>query len=289
MASNGNEALPRELPQIVQALEAIYNPRSSNEVRHEATVFLEQAKTSPDALSHGFTLASDSSKDGILRHFGLSMMVFTLEHNYPAGKEDLLREQVLHLAQSISLQDAPFLRNKTAQVWCLVAKRIWGRQWLDMDEQLSRLWEASFTHQEFVLIILETLSDDIFNREDYAAGLRQDLGSTMARICVTSSIAQEAASLGDDLIHLRYGEEGWLQRLGEYLKWCLDRIEQQGEQLHPCIIKTLTTLGSMSCWINPKALPNSTYVEHVRYALVVGDASIRTVGVNPNPNCYWTF
>jgi exportin-5 len=280
--SNGGDTLPQELPQIIEALEAIYNPRSTNELRQSASLFLEQAKQSEGALAHGFSLASDSSKDGILRHFGLSMMIFNLKYVYHGGNEDTLRQYVLHLAQGLNAQDPPFLRNKTAQIWSEVAKRIWGRHWMDMDEQLAKLWEMSFIHQELVLTILETLSEDVFNQEDYAAGLRQDLGSALGRICVTAAVVEEQHRQSDNFSQLRYGQDGWVQRLGDYLKWCLDNIEQQGDQIQPCIIKTLTTLGSICSWITLKALQSNSQchpcVEHVCYALVVGNTSIRTVG-----------
>jgi exportin-5 len=156
---------------------------------------------------------------------------------------------------------------------------------MDMDEQLAKLWEMSFIHQELVLTILETLSEDVFNQEDYAAGLRQDLGSALARICVTAAVVEEQDRLSDAFSQLRYGQDGWVQRLGDYLKWCLDNLEQQGDQIQSCIIKTLTTLGSICSWITLKALQSNSQchpcVEHVCYALVVGNTSIRTVGDNP--------
>src|ERR1700761_2604366 len=275
MSTNG-DALPDDIPKIVQALEVIHNPRSNNEVRHEATSFLEQAKQSPHALSHGFSLASDPTRATILRHFGLSMMTFHLKYIYQGGAEDLLREYVLRLTESLKDSDPSFLRNKVAQIWTEVVKRIWGPSWQDMDEQLVKLWNtSSVVYSEFVLTVLETLSEDIFNQEDYVAGLRADLGSAFARICITESLIEQHYVRPDEYTPLRYGKEGWLQRICSYLKMCLDRLTSQDNQAQGGALKAFSALQSICPWIPPKSIISSACIEGFGYALSVGDTQIR--------------
>jgi exportin-5 len=275
--TNGDgAALPEDVPQIIQALEAIHNPRSTNELRQSATSFLEEAKQSPHALAHGFALAVDPARATIVRHFGLSMMAFHLKYVYSGGGEDILRDYVLRLTSSIQESDPPFLRNKFAQIWTEVAKRIWGVGWMDMDEQLVRLWDSeSFVHSEFVLVVLETLSDDIFNQDDYVAGLRQDLGTNLSRVFLTEDVIELSAKSEEDL-SLRWGNEGWMLRLVRFLKMCLDRKNER-QIIHSCALRTLAVLNSVCTWIIPKSLVSSSCVEGLSYSLVTGDTQIRVV------------
>jgi exportin-5 len=275
MTTNG-DALPDDIPQIVQALEAVHSPRSTNEVRHEAFVFLEQVKHSPHALSHGFSLASDPTRDTILRHFGLTLITYYLKYVYTGGAEDLLREYVLRLTDSLRESDPPFLRNTVAQIWTEVVKRIWGPSWRDMDEQLVKLWNASSAvYHEFVLAVLETLSEDIFNIEDTVAGLRADLGSAFARICITDNLIEQHNQRPDEYTSLRSGKEGWLQRTCSYLKLCLDRLANQDAQAHAAALKAFSTLQSLCVWIPPKSLVSTSCVEGFCYALTVDDSQVR--------------
>jgi exportin-5 len=275
--STATDALPDDIPKIIQALEAIHNPRSTNEVRHDATTFLEQAKQSPHALSHGFSLASDSTRETILRHFGLSMMTFHLKYVYQGGAEDLLKEYVLRLTETLKDSDPPFLRNKVAQIWTEVVKRIWGPSWQDMDEQLVKLWSASSpVYSDFVLTVLETLSEDIFNQEDYVAGLRADLGSAFARICITEGLIEQHYVRPDEFSVLRYGKDGWFQRICTHLKMCLDRLSSQDRHAQYAATKAFSTLQSICPWIPPKCLISTSCVEGFCYALTVGDTQIRS-------------
>jgi exportin-5 len=281
--NGGPDGLPPELPQILEALEAVYNPRSSNDTRQSATLFLDQAKQSPHAFAHGFALAGDTNKDPTLRHFGLSMMAYHLRYVYQGGGDAILRDYVLQLAHGIREQDPVFLRNKVAQIWCEVAKRVWGLSWLDMDEQLLKLWQASFTGQEFVLLVLEGLSDDIYNQDDYVAALRIDLGSCFSRICTTPEVAelQLPSSAEETFIQLRCGQEGWIMRLGEQLKWSCNTMREQGSgvdrNVQTVAIRNLAALRSILAWISPKSVQWDSCLEPITIALVMGDSQVRVV------------
>jgi exportin-5 len=266
---------------LIQALEIVYDPRSKNETRLEATIFLDRAKESPEAFSHGFVLASDSKRPPILRHYGLSMMLYHLKYIYHGGRADELRECVLRLTESVTEGDPPFLKNKVVQIWTEVTKRIWGQGWNDMDEQLFNLWSSTPAHKEFVLLVLETLSEDIFSREEYVAGLRADLGSSFARICVTQAIMEEHYRPVQDAPVLRYGEEGWLQRLCEGLRLFLEQYAQQpSAQVHSCIVRGLAAVQSLCSWISPKAIISSNCVETVGMCFAAGDTAIRMAALD---------
>lgn len=204
-------------------------------------------------------------------------MTFHLKYIYQGGAEDLLREYALRLTESLRDTDPAFLRNKIAQIWTEVVKRIWGPSWQDMDEQLVNLWNASSPlYSDFVLTVLETLSEDIFNQEDYVAGLRADLGSAFARTCITESLIEQHYDKPDEFSALRFGKEGWLQRICTFLRQYLDRLASQDAQAQTAALKAFSTLQSICPWIPPKCLISASCVETMSYALVVGDTAIRT-------------
>lgn len=267
---------------LIQALEIVYDPRSKNDTRQEATVFLDRAKESPEAFSHGFQLASDPSRPPILRHYGLSMMLYHLKYTYDGGRADELRECVLRLTESVTESDPPFLRNKVVQIWTEVTKRVWGQGWNDMDEQICNLWASTPAHKEFVILVLETLSEDIFSREEYVAGLRADLGSAFARICVSQEIMEEYYRPVEDALVLRHGEEGWLQRLCEGLQALLQMRsnEPSNAQLHACLVRGLAAVQSFCSWISPKQILASKAVEAVGMCFNIGDTAMRIASLD---------
>ena len=76
-----------ELSQITNALDAIYDPRSSNEVRQEASSFLEDSKRHPQAPTYGPAIASDRAHSPTLRHFGLSMLEYSIRYTWESYTE----------------------------------------------------------------------------------------------------------------------------------------------------------------------------------------------------------
>jgi exportin-5 len=189
---------------------------------------------------------------------------------------------VLRLTNSVQESDPPFLRNKFAQIWTEVAKRIWGRTWTDMDEQLVRLWGASYVHQEFVLTVLETLSDDIFHHDDYIAGMRQELGTSLSRIFLPEEAFLSWEKL-EQFEPMRFGGEGWMMRLCRFLKHCLDQKQDPNPMVYSCTLKILAALNSVCSWILPKALVSSYCIDGLKFTLIEGDTRLRIVRLNWHP------
>ena len=186
LAEHLNGGSANLLPRIHEALELVHSSQSSNESRQQASIFLDEIKANDEAPYHGFTLASDKTQQPVVRHYALSLLEHAIKHKWAEYSEvqaTALREWVLQLSQNITPEDPLYLRNKTAQLWVEIAKRSWGAEWLDMDELLVQLWKlpGSVVHKEFVLFVLETLSDEVFNGEDTVAALRE---GALSKACV---------------------------------------------------------------------------------------------------------
>jgi exportin-5 len=273
------------LSQIHEALELVHSPHSSNEARQKASAFLEEIKGEDEAPYHGFTLAYDRNQKHIVRHYALSLLEYAIKlkwNSYSDAQADTLRGWVLQLSENISPDDPLYLRNKTAQLWVEVAKRSWGDQWLDMDEMLVKLWElnGSLVHKQLVLSVLETLSDDIFNGEDTTAALREAI---LKRACV--EIFTPAVVLADinpdrPAATERYGDEGWLIRIGGLMRKCLASDVQNNEQYRACTVQSLAVLRSVMPWAVPSAISKAACVQDLQASLAAPNIPIQIVSRN---------
>lgn len=248
------------LDRIHQALEVVHSPYSANQARQEAQAFLENVKSLAEAPSHGFKLAFDRAQAPIVRHYGLSLLEHAVKHKwseYSAEHQSYLRNWVLQLSDSVSTDDPPYLRNKIAQLWVEIAKRCWAAQWLDMDALLVRLWQVpdSPIHKQFVLQILETLSDEIFNGDDAVVAIRE---GALSRACVDiftpAAVLTEAFPNRQSAPSVRCGEEGWLTRVTQLITECLSGGLEQNEDIAACAVKALRVFNSVLAWAIPKAI-----------------------------------
>lgn len=255
---------------ILQAIEAVYNPRSTNETRAAANALLETTKSSPEARELGFSLAFDTDKDPTLRHYGLTLLDYHTRFVWDGYDEDMeavLRECILKLAQNVRTEDPPYLRNKVAHLWTVFAKRSWATFWMNMDEQLVTLFSAgSAPHREIVLYILQTLAEDIFSRDDSLAATR---GEVLAAACIEIFTPEALAKAARS--NVRFGSEGWLARLEGFLEWGLGNGEGSAA------VKTLETLGSALGWMPTGTIAATGGIAPVCRAVVVGDAATRLV------------
>lgn len=270
-----------DLSQILEALQAIYAKDSTNDTRRQATEYLEQAKRHPEAPSHGHTLALDRSQPVPLRYYGLTMLEYSMKYSWEDLTMDqgtVLRGYAIDLAQNVSESEPVFIRNKIAQLWTEVAKRSWGAEWLDMDRLLVSLWSTSLHHQAVVLYILETLSEEVFNREDATAGLRgSDLGRACVEIFTPLSVIQEQLPTREKSLEVRCGDEGWLRRLCDNLGWCLGQDYQNQEAVKANAIKTMHALKAAMPWIMPKAIAATQVIEAVCKALATPAVEMQIV------------
>ncbi|KAI9894139.1 MAG: hypothetical protein M1814_003993 [Vezdaea aestivalis] len=248
------------LQRILEALQIVHAPQSSNDQRQAATAFLEDSKK--ESPYNGYTLASDTSQSPVVRHYGLSWLEQALRYRWEEYDDEhtaVLRTWVIELGKNIRQEDPGFLRNKVAQLWAETAKRCWGSEWMDMDSMLNEMWLASMVHKEFVLIVLESLSEDVFSREDPVATLNsQVLSKACVEIFTADSVLKTHFPDRDTDMGVRCGGEGWMVRVGELLGNCLKFGVEQNQQ---AVLKALTLLKSTTTWAILPGLAFSRTVE----------------------------
>ncbi|KAB8292991.1 hypothetical protein EYC80_007354 [Monilinia laxa] len=279
--TNGNTAL---LSQIHEALELVHSPYSSNQSRQQASNFLDSIKAEDEAPYHGFTLASDKSQQPVVRHYALSLLEHAIKHKWAAYSEaqaSALRLWIIQLSEDLVQEDPLYLRNKTAQLWVEVAKRSWGSEWTDMDELLVRLWElpGPVVHKEFVLFVLETLSDEVFNGEDAVTVLREGaLSKACVEIFTPTVVLSEAFPNRQLGTVLRHGGEGWLVRIGALLGQCL-QLDISSPQYQSCAVKILAVYKSVVPWTLPKAISSAQCVQYMCKCLAASSTPVQLASV----------
>ncbi|KAL9100932.1 MAG: hypothetical protein Q9163_003747 [Psora crenata] len=287
---NGTVALDKqenhkasEHSQILQALDAIHDPRSSNELRHEASSYLEQLKAEKSAPYQGFLLASAKGQPPIARHYGLSLIDYAIRYSWPdytREESDALRGWVLELAQACSEQDPPYITNKVAVLWVETAKRSLAVDWMDMDELLVRLWNGQTVQRVLVLNILETLSDDVFTTEDSVAVLRgTDLNRACIEIFIPATVLSEQFPNRDTFVNIRYGSDGWLSRLSEALHECTSHGQLDSTR-QTLALKILSTFRSTIGWVIPKALISTSSVYRICACMAVSDMAVQLAAID---------
>jgi exportin-5 len=287
LGANANRTDSNLLVRIHEALELVHNPYTSNESRKEASLFLEDIKTDEEAPYHGFTLAYDQNQQSVVRHYALSLLEHAIKHRwqeYSETQAETLRGWILQLSEHVSQDDPLFLRNKTAQLWVEIAKRSWGLEWPNMDELLVQLWDVpgSVVHKEFVLFVLETLSDEVFSGEDAAAVLREGpLKRSCMEIFTPVAVLTESFPNRQTSAAVRCGEGGWLIRLGQLLDQCLDNDVHNNEQYRTCAVKTLTVFKSVMPWVASQAITAASCVKYMCRSLAASSLPVQTVGRLP--------
>jgi len=278
-----------QLDHINNALQATLDPRTNNDVRQQAFQYLEQVKHQPDAPHNGFVLADAWKHNDAVRYFGLQLLEHALRYrwtDYSTEQTQQLRTWVKCLAGSVREQDALFLRNKIAQLWVDLAKRCWGDDWLDMDKLLGALWEKPMSEKGtanklLVLTILETLSEDIVNKDNAVAGLRLDiLGDALNDIMLTEGLYHASNEGKKEQRQIRSGDQGWLAKEFTFFADCMKqlRVSGQGElgqSMSFCASKTLHAIRPTVNWINLKAAVEVNAIDCLMLAFHVDDVQLQ--------------
>ncbi|OOQ81799.1 putative nuclear import and export protein Msn5 [Penicillium brasilianum] len=273
---------------IIRALEVIHSPTSTNALRKEALSFVEALKDNEAAGRNGFLLASRADHAAVVRYFGLTLLDHVLRHlSFTSPEESTnLRSMILQLAENIRPEDPSFFRNKIPQLWSEAAKKSWGLDWADMDEALVKFWGVSLVHNELVLSVLETLSEDVFFREDTVSSLRgSELNRALVEIFTPAAIVEQINPDKSTNAVLRCGQEGWLVRICEFLDNCVQNVSTSREA-RDAAVKALATLRSALSWSIYKAVIAGQVVASVFRALTCQDEQVLLAAVEALHSLY---
>jgi exportin-5 len=142
------------------------------------------------------------------------------------------------------------------------------------------LWEVpdSAVHKELVMFILENLSDEVFTGDDSVVAMREGvLSKACVEIFTPTSVLVEAFPNRQPGPPVRYGDDGWLSRLSQFLGYCLNSAHSDNDEVKLCIHKGLSVFLSLMPWAIPKAVSSARCVEVLCVGLASSHASIQKV------------
>lgn len=263
------------LSRILKALDAVYEPRTSNEDRKSATVELDTFKDHNDALSGGLALAQDPHRPVNARYFGFSILEHKIKYsweNYTDEEASQIKNWLVDLAHSLDGAEPPFVRKKAAQLLEETAERSWGITWHTLDQDLSNLWETDLAHRQIVLSMLETLSEKVFGKEEAAAGLR---GAELGKLCVdlfTLSVHSNQSHTNGD-----HGPSvSWFDRLLAFVVQVL-QSNDSSQILRESFLMAMSVLRSIMSWVSLKVLAASNCLSVFSDCLKLEDPEINQV------------
>lgn len=282
-SANGVPSSGYDIADVLQALQLIHTPTTKNEVRRQASSYLDQIKYSQHALQHGVSLGSDSQQEPLVRHFGLSLLEHVVKHQsheLDDGQNEQIRSCIINLGRNITSADPLFIRNKIAELWVELAKRSWALDWHDLDPLLCEFWEQATIYKSFVLAVLENLSEDTFVRDDPTAVLRgNDLNAALVEIFVPRANFAGGIKIGDIVQHMRHGDEGWLVRISKYLEGYLNQSTTDPNE-KTTVLKALATLRSAFGWVMASAIESAGCLLVVCNCLTRSDEEIIMAAVD---------
>lgn len=262
---------------IIQALEVVHNPSSSNDNRRQATQYLEDLKGQDGLTEAGYKIACDPSKPAPVRYYGLSLLEHVIKRQsfaLNAEGSTELRQLILNLSMTLDETPEPFIRNKIAALWVELSKRSWALDWFDLDAALLQTWARSDNGKEFVLHVLENLSEDVFVRDDATAILRdRDLNNAVVEIFTSSDNYAGGLKVGDATYQMREGNEGWTNRMTKFLEHILQQLASKKDARRLCL-SALATLRSTFTWIMTPAIVGANAMTPICDALTRSDADV---------------
>ena len=105
-------------------------------------------------------------------------------------------------------------------------------------------------------------------------------GTELNRACVEiftpAHVLTENFPARDTSVNVRYGDEGWLMRISDFLSWTTNQ-SQANNDLNSCTVTTLTALRSVLGWAILGALTSTHCVQRICEAVLNPNERVQLV------------
>lgn len=278
--------------QIISALELIHSPKSTNEARREAQLFLDDVKKQNESPLWGYEL-SLPNQNAVVRHFGLTLLqhsVSTKWYEYDNDTKAALKNWVIDLSNKLLENDPHYLKEKLAFVWVAIAKRCWGsyllvdgkasfdelvQGWGSMDRDLWQLWNLNLQSRELSLTIFRTLFEDIYLLDDPITLKRNEpLSISCTNLIFPIELFNQIYEENINLKETKALEQGWYIIWKQYLDESINNNDYRAAR------KTLETFKSCLSWPSTEILTLTDILSSLLKSLVCQDISIKILTVD---------
>lgn len=303
MDSNG-------VSQIINALEVVYAPSSTNIQRREAQSFLETIKSNEESPFWGYQLSlpENNGKNFIVRHFGLSLLQNSINkkfHTFDQTKSLTIRKWVVDLCSKVDEADPHYIKEKLALLFVSIAKRIWGNYlvksltsdsknnddtvndddslsgWTSLDCDLWNFWNSTMTSRELSLIIIRTLFEDIYLLDDPIASKRTALLNQLSVLIVTpDNVLNQLYEPNPKLSLCKFSTDGWFVNWSKFLIEILSNNDFKSSTCQIFVPKILSTFKTCLHWIQPSLLKDENILSTLINILTIPDVKLKTLAVD---------
>ncbi|QLQ80694.1 hypothetical protein HG537_0E00470 [Torulaspora globosa] len=251
---------PNGASQVITALEVIYSSKSTNEERLEAQKFLDRVKNHEESPFWGYEIALNNPADYILKHFGLGLLENAVRKNwgdYNGEKRLALRKWVVELNYGVQKEDPRYIKQKLAFLWVEIAKRTWGEalrgenpskeelmeSWVDMDTNLTELWNIGGASRELSLVIFKILFEDVFLLDDLTVLKRMTIIQPLCVMIISPmDIFATKYKFTEKWTLFKANEEGW------FALWVSELNNALTQNNAEYVIRLLETLKTCLNW-----------------------------------------
>ncbi|QLL33136.1 hypothetical protein HG536_0E00460 [Torulaspora globosa] len=251
---------PNGASQVITALEVIYSGKSTNEERLEAQKFLDRVKGHEESPFWGYEIALNNPADYILKHFGLGLLENAVRKNwvdYNLEKRLALRKWVVELNCGVQKEDPRYIKQKLAFLWVEIAKRTWGEalrgdnpskeelmeSWVDMDANLTELWNIGGASRELALVIFKILFEDVFLLDDLTVLKRMTIIQPLCVMTISPmDVFATKYKFTEKWTLFKANQEGW------FALWVSELNNALAQNNAEYVIRLLETLKTCLNW-----------------------------------------
>ncbi|RIA99086.1 armadillo-type protein [Glomus cerebriforme] len=283
------------LTQIIQALDIIYNPLTTNESRIKAQEYCDSIKDHPLSPIYGRYLAhSENNLSPMSRHFGLHLLENAVKFKWNDGtynneEKHQIKQAIIELIErgiQDILTEQLFIKEKVAKLFAEVANKEWPLIWNDMDKLLQRLYSESPTTQEIVLFICRYLAEETEIRDSLQCVI---VSSNILRIQYPDGLKKESRREDSGNVTIMFGDdpnnEGWLIRWTRSLEQTVGECQNQKRLPNPNMqiilvqekltIAILNTLAATLDWVLIRSIAESNIIFILCNCLLIDCYEIR--------------
>ena len=295
--------------QVVQALEVVYDPKTSNDQRRLAQEFLESVKSNDESPYWGYQLAlpENNATNYVVRYYGLSLLQNSINnrmHTFDSQKVSTIRNWIIDLSNKVQNSDPHYIKEKIAFLWGSIAKRIWGSclvkpreesadgiakmseqdatdGWVSMDADLWKLWCNNYATRELSLIIIRTLFEDVYLLDDPIASKRTIILNQLIVLVVTpDTVLNSLYEPNTSISIFKSSTEGWFITWSKFLLELLTNNEIDSENCQAFVPKILSTFKACLHWVQPSVLREENIMQTLILILSVPDIKLKTLAID---------
>ncbi|XP_072292745.1 exportin-5 [Eucyclogobius newberryi] len=181
------DTVPDMCERLIEAVNVIMEPQTSQNLRLEALKFCEEFKDSSSlCIPCGLEL-SDKAHSAVIRHFGLQVLEHVIKYrwnNMQQQEKVQLKECAMELLSNGThsvMEEESHIKDVLSRITVEMIKREWPQHWPDMLKEMEALTNQGEAQTELVMLILLRLAEDVITFQTLPTQRRRDIQQTLTQ------------------------------------------------------------------------------------------------------------